>query len=271
MTMSELASFRNPPLVETVLGVQFTSVKAFTMAHVGLFWRDHLAADGWCIQGIEMPLETRVETMDSSGIWVPTGTAIVPVPFPQGRVQIVDRTGQRMLQVQDSWLLFNWRKQEASYPSYELLVPEFLTHFAAFQDFVADNALGEVRPRQWEVTYVNHIKKGTVWNQIADWNDVFPGALDVASRFGPGEVESLNASWSILLDGARGRLRASLRHVRLSPEEAEAIDFRLTTRGPLSTATPKDVQSALDVGHEAIVRTFAGCTSAQAHAYWGRR
>ena len=41
--------------------------------------------------------------------------------------------------------------------------------FEKFRTFVREMRLGDLRLNQWEVTYVNHLPKGTVWNSPADW------------------------------------------------------------------------------------------------------
>ena len=50
-----------------------------------------------------------------------------------------------------------------------------------FSRFVSSRKLGTLRPNLWEVTYIDHIPHGTVWNSLADLPRVFPGL------FGSGE------------------------------------------------------------------------------------
>ena len=43
MADSSLPAFRKPPVVETVLGVQFDPIPGFSNAHLGAFWKRLLA------------------------------------------------------------------------------------------------------------------------------------------------------------------------------------------------------------------------------------
>ena len=45
MKEEALPSFKNPPVVETVLGVQFERLAGFTNGHLGAFWKS--LPDGW--------------------------------------------------------------------------------------------------------------------------------------------------------------------------------------------------------------------------------
>ena len=75
-----------------------------------------------------------------------------------------------MIQIQNGRLHFNWLGTEAgTYPRYETVRDGFAMAFQAFQKFVGQEKVGELRPNQWEITYVNHLSRGSVWNAPSDW------------------------------------------------------------------------------------------------------
>lgn len=65
-----------------------------------------------------------------------------------------------LLQVQQDRIIHNWRKQEGEliYPRYETLRERFKTEVDQFAAFLDEENIGELRPNQCEVTYVNIIE-----------------------------------------------------------------------------------------------------------------
>jgi len=270
-SMAEHPKFHTPPVVETVLGLQFAPLRKFTAAHAGLYWRSVLG-DDWSDVKQQPRLDDEIERLDEKGSWGQPGIALAAAP-PLIRLQFTSRTAERMIQVQDSRFVYNWRRRGESYPTYEVLLPEFRTHFQRFEQFIADERLGKIHPNQWEVTYVNHILKGELWESPSDWEQIFPGVFGGIVNAAVGRVESMGASWSISVGAPdrKARLRALVQHARVSePKAAEVIDLRLTARGPLESEPLKDVMAAFDVGHDSIVTTFDKLTSPAAQRHWGR-
>lgn len=267
--MASIAEFENPPVVETILGLQFSTPENFTPAHIGVFWHECLGEE-WKNVKVEPPLDKQIERLDAQGIFSAQRLSLDPV-FPSPRLQFTNASDERMIQLQDTWFVYNWRKRKGRYPTYRKLLPDFLGQFSAFLQFVEEKGLGEIKLNQWEVTYINHILKGTVWNDIQDWESVIPEIFGPAAQPPCGILETVNTNWTVLLDDDAGRLRVNIRHVRLRGDEnEEAIDFRLTTRGPIKSTDEKEIKSALGKGHDAIVRTFVEATSAKAQKYWRR-
>ena len=119
--------------------------------------------------------------------------------------------------------------------------------------FMGDYRLNEAILEQTiEASHLESLRPGL--QGMIDKN--YTSKLDFLSDFN-GVLETVNANWMVLLDEGAGRLRVNIRHVKLrSSEQEEAIDFRLTTRGPIDSTDGKAVEAALDIGHDAIVRTF---------------
>jgi hypothetical protein len=68
------------------------------------------------------------------------------------RTQIIRADDSRLIQVQDTRFIYNWKKAEAGvYPTYKTTRPEFNEAYIKFKKFVQEFDLGEIRENQWEV------------------------------------------------------------------------------------------------------------------------
>lgn len=169
-----------------------------------------------------------------------------------------------MIQVQNGRFHYNWLGQGGAegYPRYEKVLPEFERFLAQFQAFLADRSLGEIKENQWEVTYINHIPKGTVWDSPADWPSVFrPGGLtpEPSSKV---QLETLSSACRYEIPPQQGRLHVRLQHG--SAQGTEVLILTLTARGPIKNGYGE----GLDLGRETIVRAFKDMTSPEVHDYW---
>jgi hypothetical protein len=139
-----------------------------------------------------------------------------------------------------------------------------------FIEFVAREKVGDFRPNQWEVTYLNHIPKGTVWDTPNDWGFFLSlGAVPTIEHLIHGE--SFAGGWHFVIPEQRGRLHVQWQHGRKSEPEEEVIVLTLTARGPVA-GSENSVQATLDgldLGRETIVRSFVAFTSEAANKYWG--
>src|SRR5438874_10933045 len=69
--MAELRSFKRPPVIETVLGVQFDPLPAMTNAHLGLFWE--LLGAEWPHVTDVMAIEQQFERFGEEQLWAKLG------------------------------------------------------------------------------------------------------------------------------------------------------------------------------------------------------
>jgi uncharacterized protein (TIGR04255 family) len=269
---SPLPDYANPPVVETVLGVQFDRLPGFTNAHLGAFWKTLDVAE-WPTVSDAPPVQPQFERFNDAAKWA-RGLQFQLTPIPPGRVQIKNRSGDRMIQVQNGRLHFNWlRNTGADYPRYENVRAGFVDSYQRFIGFVDQSDVGQLQPNQWEVTYINHVPLGTVWNSPNDWT--FFGPLrGVPTIDGVVKGEDFTGQWHFVIPGQRGRLHIEWQHaLNAMPDqpEQEIIQLTLTARGPLGSKTDvvQAMLNGLDLGRETIVRTFAQLMSDSANNYWG--
>jgi len=197
--------FEDPPVIETVLGVQFAPLNGLTSAHVGWFWKTHLDGE-WQKVAETVALPDEFERFEAT----PPGRVqfrVEPIRFP-GRVLISQVNDGRMIQIQPTRFHYNWNRVGGEYPRYRKVLEEFDRHFGSFCRFVAEAKLGEVVPNQWELTYIDSIPQGALWNTPADWHEVLPGLFSPPGPVGSSRLESVGGEWHFEIPPQRGRRRA---------------------------------------------------------------
>jgi uncharacterized protein (TIGR04255 family) len=274
--MANGVKFDAPPVVETALSVQFNSLPGFSGAHAGWFWKEYVEklTDGptnqW-IHAADVPRLPEVfEKFGTEDIWVPPSVRFAPVTSV--RTQLLRGDGERMIQVQDTRFVLNWRKAEGSYPSYQALLPEFRNMLHAFQSFCSEAGFGLPVYNVWEIVYVDHVRKGTMWDSARDLSRIFPGLSTPpvsVQHAPPSGDETVSADWRFSLANRRGRLYIQIRQVRIQPSNEEVIQLTTTARGPVNEN--QSWEQGLNFGHEAIRETFLAITSAEAQRYWEKR
>jgi uncharacterized protein (TIGR04255 family) len=175
-----LPSFERPPLVETVLGVQFDPIASLGSAHLGAFWK--AVASTWRVLDEVAPLPQFAEISTHRPSWKTPSLKVALPPPPSQRLRFVDHNDQGMIQIQNGWFVYNWRCLEkgGAYPRFTNVHDAFCANLALFRDFLKREGLGDIKPNLWEVTYVNHIDAGQAWSSPKDWASVIPGLLPPA-------------------------------------------------------------------------------------------
>jgi len=266
-----LPDYENPPVVETILGVQFERLPGFKNAHLGGFWKT-LPAEDWPTVSDAPPLQPQFERFAEAARWA-KGVQLRLMQEFSTRLQIKNKDGDRMIQVQNGSLHFNWLGQKGrQYPRYQEVREGFVWSLERLTDFLAQEKLGAFQPNQWEVTYLNHIPKGTVWNTPDDWGFFRPlGAVPTVEGVVRGE--SFAGGWHFAIPDERGRLHVEWQHaVKSEPEQQEIVVLTLTARGPLQHAegeTLAAVLAGVDLGREVIVRSFEQFMDDRANKHWG--
>ncbi len=264
-----LPSYRDPPVVETALSVQFKPVKGLRNAHLGLFWQQ--SRDSFPTVNDAEPIESQEETFGGHRQRLPH------FRFATGhqgaRLQMEARDGHMMIQLQNGRLVYNWRSlDDGLYPRWDRVLREFLRALARFSGFLEAEGLPSIVPIQWEVTYVNRFVRGREWQENAEWTDVVPGLIGTASRLRTASLETVSTNWHFVLPERVGRLHVDLTHGFAGPED-EAEEFlilQLTARGGIDEEKGHDLNWGLNTGRKAIVRSFSEITGKGVQTLWGR-
>jgi len=268
--------YKNPPVVETVLSVQFNPLANFGAGQLGSYWKE-LGAD-WPDVTDTHAVEPVFERFKTARAWE---SAAFGVKFSQQvdvRLQVRNAAKDRMIQVQNGRFFYNWLgAADGTYPSYELVQPEFEEKWKKFREFVVsaseENSVqpnhvqpNHVQPNQWEVIYVNHIPRGTVWDQLSD----LPGVLTFLKQpplSAPNlSLKSVGGEWQFEIAPKKGALYLTV-GMKEKNDVANVV-MTLLARGPISENT-SSLDEGFELGHQTITEAFDRLTSASAQEYWG--
>jgi uncharacterized protein (TIGR04255 family) len=258
--------FGSPPVIETVLAVQFSRLSNYSSALAGLFWRDNFPS-GWTTISDMPTLLDAQEVFGEEVKWAQPQIQFSPGDA-SSRTQIVRDDEERTIQVQASRFVLNWRRKSGAYPSFNAILPEFNASFGQFSAFAMASGLGKISPNHWEVTYVNQLPKGELWETVDDWKNIFPciSAPTVQGSIGP---ENQGADWRYVIRENLARLYITLRYARVSADGPDPILLQLTARGRVIDGDASaSLESGFNLGHGAIVDAFVNMTSHRAHLHW---
>ncbi|TWT44733.1 hypothetical protein RAS1_11490 [Phycisphaerae bacterium RAS1] len=247
--------------------MQFENIAGLTNAHLGCFWQS-LGAD-WPHVEDAAPIEPTFERFDEEQLWAPDIFKLRVSSERASRIRVRDEKRSAMIQVQRDRLHYNWVGSGQEYPRYEAVLPKYRELAKQFSEFLQARGLGPLRPNQWELTYVNNILQGTVWDTPADWPRVLPGLLGNVTAASTAAFENVGGTWRYEIAPRAGRLHVELTHVRVGAASGpHALRLVLTARGPADGIDA--VFAGLNKGHTAIVTMFSEITSQAAHAFWER-
>lgn len=262
----DLPSYRRPPVIEVVCGLQFDAIEGFTSAHFGKFWSS-VSNEYPHVQDRE-PLAEVFENLKGR-----PQAEIVPLILPPlRRVFYIDTSGNYLLQIQPSRFLANWRKvrNEDEYPRFNTAYKRFLRGWEQFSKFLRDENLSIPRVNQYELTYINHIFEATT---------PFPEGIQEHLRFyswrNAQSLKFLPAPrlaqmvFQFALPDSKGTLHLVINHGTRVPDNKSVMMMEFTVRGP-ARANSSDRDDWFAVAHEWIVKGFTDLTTAEAHKRWER-
>ncbi len=260
--------YESPPVIETVLGVQFEPLPGMHNGHLGAFWKA-LPAE-WSTVTDAPALEPQLETFTDAPNWGAMSIQFRLMQAPTNRLRIRNVSGDRMIQVQNGRLHLNWLGHDGKeYPRYLRMRDEFSHTLDQLQMFLEKEDIGKIRPNQWEITYINRIECGTVWVVPSEWSFFRP--IGESVRLSTAELESFGGEWHYKMENQRGRLHVQFQHVRPSDAaKVEAVIITLTARGSVDESRPEAAWSdGLDLGHQTIVTSFKELMAEEANKHWG--
>jgi uncharacterized protein (TIGR04255 family) len=195
--------------------------------------------------------------------------------FPEvpQRCWFFNRDETRLIQVQDNLFLHNWRKVAPAeeYLHYDDLRPHFERAWQEFRAFSEQEALGALKVSLCEVTYVNHIDRGSGWETFAELSDVFPNWSPKTSANVLPSPEHVAINASYLLNNADGRIYISVQPAIRQSDAKETIQLTVTVRCKPSSSSDKDIYRGLDEARSWVVLGFTDFTGPKMHEIWGRK
>jgi len=247
-----LPSYKNPPINEVVCGMRFQTPDKVHIAHVGLLW-DKFRQEYPIIQHAPPIASAKGEIQ----IDIRTG-----IPLP--RVWFINRADDQLIQFQFDRVYFNWRRRENDYPRYSHVIKNFLNVHNSLERFFKEFDLGELRPIEYELSYINHIPKGQGWNTIDDLPKVFWDFVwkQITGRFLPNPV---NIAWrtAFPLPEAKGSLAVNLKEATRADDKIPLFVLELKASGIDESKNIGALREWFDLAHEWIVRGFADLTTSE--------
>jgi len=256
-----------------VLSIQFATLENLKSVHVGLLWQRFRSA--YPDVSEKAPINAVFETFGAPAQSRPAVQFEQFLSPPMPRYWFEKSGTPDLLQLQQDRIIHNWRKREddPTYPRYETLRDRFRTEVDQFVAWLSEEQIGEVRPNQCEVTYVNIIQTPgaeKLHDRLEQITPLWTGRLS----------EPLNADF----DDAQVRMRFRLKtdekaigrvHVTFLPavrqaDLGEVIKLEITARGRPATESVNSAFDFFDIGRRAVVETFAAVTTLSMHNFWER-
>lgn len=262
-------TYQNPPLVEVAVSLQFERPSGLNGAHLGAFW--YTQRDKYPHAKTAPPIPSvDPDLFGSPGPLLVPSIRIALLNEPEQRVQMTSEDEQWMVQIQENRIVINWRKHDGSYPRYEAARDRLLATWDCWVRFVQAELKKSCEPRLWEITYVNRVPEGILWQSPSDWPKVFSGLW--GGEFGFDPTSSLIAhqgSWLLEHPAQNPVARLFVEPKMVKAAEGQrSLLVNLTAKG---SVTSPEIGPSLEIGHELIVSTFDRISSDTAKREWGKQ
>lgn len=260
--VSKPVRFDNPPVVEVVCGVLFSTPQPIKTATLGIFWQT--VRDAFPRLEEAHPLPPVIEPPKIGFAQHQVELAFMP---PARRTWLSNADGTNLLQIQQDRFLFNWKRAATStgYPSYAVVIDQFEKHLAQFIEFLKSQGIGEPTYRQYELSYTNLITPENGLSTVG-----ISGVLvdhvrqESATRFLP-EPQTFNWVTSYPLPNESGRLHVTAQTAFVPPSPDLILRLDLIARGIPAKPLETSMRSWFDTAHEWITHGFADSTSQILH------
>jgi uncharacterized protein (TIGR04255 family) len=257
---NKLPVYTKPPLNEVVSGLSFEKLPKLRTAYLGLLW-ERFSND--------------YPTTEDAPIFVlprkDASPEIIDTLRPP-RVWFVHKDENELIQVQQDWFIYNWRRQKGEdvYPHYEHVVGRLKECFGKFEEFLQERDMGPAVIKECMLTYINHIPIEEGWSSLQDLHDIFVDLSQPSNkeRFLP---TPSNIAWvrEYPMPDAKGSLVAKLNTGIRRLDNKPVLILELSARGFGADGSGDAQWTWFDLAHEWIVRGFADLTTHEIqHKVW---
>jgi uncharacterized protein (TIGR04255 family) len=266
-----LPRFRKPPVIETVLGVYFRPSDQFRSVQQGILWDRSFRSQFPTLEE-RPPVEEIHERYGDERLAPPSIRWRVSERVQPPRLWAVSENGQHVIQIQTNAFFANWLKTSdgATYRPYAERRKAFGEQIRQVEEFFREERIGPLEPTSWTITYINHIDYGglsvlgpTLARTLAAWTNQW------SSNWLPA-IDNAVFDLAFPMPDCAGRLNVNLKPAVVLSDKREVLRLDLTARGQLKSNDATSALSAIDMGHEWIVRGFATLTTPELHQEWER-
>ena len=251
--------YENPPIDEIVCGIRFDPIKRLQSGHFGILWQRFRS---------DFP---RTEDQNLVG---PVSEEDLGSPDkpPLPRVWFIHKNENELIQVQRNRFLHNWRKRrpDDEYPGYEKVVENFERYLSCFEEFLAEENLGNLVLREYELTYIDLIPKEHGWENPSDLAKVFPNLLSLTRQSVLlNDVQGINWQTIFGLPNNLGQLIVSIRNAQRIPDNQQIIYIESKA---VSSGSYKPIRGWFNTAHNTIGKFFSNLVSKEIQEkFWGRK
>lgn len=214
-----LPKYKNPPVVEVVIGLSFAPLQKLSSVHYGAFWQK--VSDEYPHWEDNFPLVDEASAPPVEFFQMP----------PLRRVFLMHTDRTYLMQLQPDRFIHNWRKTRESdeYPNFEAAKKKFLHGWELFRKFAADEQLGNFELKAYEVTYINHVieKPGSFPLAAEVYLPVFGWKEARSEQFLP-DPNVLALDLRFPMPDKKGGLRVSVKHGKRKTDDSDVLVMGLT-------------------------------------------
>lgn len=269
---THLPNFGKPPVTEVALAVRFEPIELLSPITVARLYERRFEPLGFPKFEEKPPVHMPVEQFGRNAR-IPEFHIEFSESMPSARHWFVNTDGTELVQIQRDWFARNWRKIAGiSYPRYPSVREPFESDLLYLDTFLHEQGFGGVKPIQCELTYINELNPVPgVWEDHGDFTGLMRSWISDKDAGWHPEVEEVQLAISHIIkrEGQPvGRLRVKFVPGFTRTEGSPVYLLTLTARGAPLDGSLKGAMGFLDLGHDWIVRTFAGLTSDGLHENW---
>ena len=193
-----------------------------------------------------------------------------PEDFPQICMRLSSKDDTRTIQFQANKLIGGWNRETLPKITYAEAKTEYDKRFLQLETFAAKHDLGKPVANLWELTYVNKILPGVLWQKPADWHRVLPGIFPVGGPQVTGhEWATFNGSWLFVIPPQMGRIRVRVQKAVENATADVVLLLVITARCEIGESGAADWSSGIQLGHRSILKVFHDLASPEARQAWG--
>ncbi len=259
MTAQAAIKYENPPIDEIVCGIRFDSIKQLQSGHVGILWQK-FRPDFPMIEDQILVNPVPKEDFENP--------KIQPLP----RVWFIHEKENDLVQLQRNRFLHNWRKRqpEDEYPGYVKVINNFEKYLSFLQEFLVEENLGSLVAREYELTYIDLIPRGSGWQSLRDLGNVFPNLVSLTSQnMLSDDIRNINWQTVLGLPNNSGKLRLVVRSARRVSDNQQLLQIEFNAH---SSQPYQPMREWFDAAHNEVIRVFSHLVSdAIQQEFWGRK
>jgi len=159
------------------------------------------------------------------------------------------------------------------YPRYELLRTKFASEVDKLSALLQKEGVGQIRPNQCEVTYINTITSTGRQNPHHNFARITPlWTGNLSEPYLPNPETTMIQTKYVLRKGEvpYGRVYVTFTPAYLATDYSPVVQLEVTTRGRPDQESIEAAFALLDEERDVVVRTFTAVTTPSMHKEWGR-